>query len=94
MVKRRALQVGLPGEICNHSFRGTGITEYLRNGGELEKAARIAGHESTRTTQLYNRTDDELTLDEIERILKDVRKWPFSGYTLSILHCWNVPRPS
>ena len=68
MVKRRALQVGLPGEICNHSFRGTGITEYLRNGGELEKAARIAGHESTRTTQLYNRTDDELTLDEIERI--------------------------
>lgn len=69
MVKRRALQAGLPGEICNHTFRGTGITEFLRNGGNLETAARIAGHESTRTTQLYDRTDQQLTLDEIERIL-------------------------
>ncbi len=68
MIKRRAGDVGLPDEICNHSFRGTGITEYLRNGGDLETAARIAGHESTRTTQLYNRVHDELSLDEIERI--------------------------
>ncbi len=68
MIKRRALEAGLPGEISNHSFRGTGITEYLRNGGDLEIAARIAGHESTRTTQLYNRVDEELSLDEIERI--------------------------
>ena len=49
MIKRRARKVGLPTEICAHSFRGTGITEYLRNGGDLEVAARIAGHESTRT---------------------------------------------
>lgn len=69
MVKRRALKAGLPSEICNHSFRGTGITEFLRNGGELETAARIAGHDSTRTTQIYDRTSQELTLDEIERIL-------------------------
>ena len=55
MIKRRARKSGLPAEICAHSFRGTGITEYLRNGGDLEVAARIAGHESTRTTQLYNR---------------------------------------
>lgn len=68
MIKRRALVAGLPSEICNHSLRGTGITEYLRNGGELETAAKIAGHESTRTTQLYDRTDNELSLDEIERI--------------------------
>ena len=47
---------------------GTGITEYLRNGGDLEVAARIAGHESTRTTQLYNRVQEEISLDEIERI--------------------------
>ncbi len=67
MIKRRARQVGLPAEICAHSFRGTGITEYLRNGGDLEVAARIAGHESTRTTQLYNRIQDEISLDEIER---------------------------
>ena len=46
----------------------TGITEYLRNGGDLEVATRIAGHESTRTTQLYNRLPEEISLDEIERI--------------------------
>ena len=68
MIKRRARQIGLPAEICAHSFRGTGITEYLRNGGDLEVAARIAGHESTRTTQLYNRVQEEISLDEIERI--------------------------
>ena len=68
MIKRRAHQAELPREICAHSFRGTGITEYLRNGGDLEVAARIAGHESTRTTQLYNRLHEEISLDEIERI--------------------------
>ena len=68
MIKRRARKAGLPAEICAHSFRGTGITEYLRNGGDLEVAARIAGHESTRTTQLYNRLQEEISLDEIERI--------------------------
>ena len=68
MIKRRAREAGLPDEISNHSFRGTGITEYLRNGGDLENAARIAGHESTRTTQLYNRLHEKLSLDEIERI--------------------------
>ena len=68
MIKRRAASADLPREICAHSFRGTGITEYLRNGGDLEVAARIAGHESTRTTQLYNRLPEEISLDEIERI--------------------------
>ena len=68
MIKRRAKRAGLPAEVCAHSFRGTGITEYLRAGGTLETAARIAGHESTRTTQLYNRLPDEVSLDEIERI--------------------------
>ena len=68
MIKRRARKSGLPAEICAHSFRGTGITEYLRNDGDLEVAARIARHESTRTTQLYNRLREEISLDEIERI--------------------------
>ena len=68
MIKRRARQAGLPAEICAHSFRGTEITEYLRNGGDLKVAARIAGYESTRTTQLYNRVQKEISLDEIERI--------------------------
>ena len=68
MIKRRAQRAGLPAEICAHSFGGTGITEYLRNGGDLEVAARIAGHESSRTTLLYNRLPEEISLDEIERI--------------------------
>jgi integrase/recombinase XerD len=69
MVKRRVRDADVSLNIRCHSFRATGITEYLRNGGTVEKAAQIAAHESTRTTQLYNRTDDELTLDEIERII-------------------------
>lgn len=69
IIKRRAAKAKVSLEITNHTFRATGITEYLRNGGTVEKAAQIAAHESTRTTQLYNRTGDELTLDEIERIV-------------------------
>ena len=68
MVKRRARAAGLSEDLSPHSFRATGITEYLRGGGDRDTAARIAGHESTRTTRLYDRRDDALTLDEIERI--------------------------
>ena len=64
----RGRAADLPAQGCAHSFRGTGITEYVRSGGTLETAARIAGHESTRTTQLYNRLPDEVSLDEIKRI--------------------------
>jgi site-specific recombinase XerD len=69
MIKRRARQAGVPDNIGNHTFRAAGITTYLQNGGTIENAARIANHESTRTTQLYSRVDDQLTLDEIERIV-------------------------
>jgi integrase/recombinase XerD len=68
MIKRRALAIGLPYGICCHSWRATGITAYLENGGVIEKAQAIAAHESPKTTKLYDRTADELTLDEIERI--------------------------
>lgn len=68
MVKRRAAACGLTHKLCNHSFRATGITAFISAGGTLEKARQIAGHASTKTTQLYNRVDDEITLDEIERI--------------------------
>jgi integrase/recombinase XerD len=68
MIERRAQDAGLPPEVCFHTFRATGITNYLQHGGTIETAAQIAGHESTRTTQLYDRADDEVTLDEIERI--------------------------
>ena len=68
IINRRTRKAGLPAEICAHSFRGTGITEYLRNGGGLEVAARIARLESTCTTQLYSRLREETLLDEIECI--------------------------
>lgn len=68
MVKRRALAAGLPPRVCNHTFRATGITSYLENGGTIEKAQQIAAHESPKTTKLYDRTSDQITLDEIERI--------------------------
>ena len=69
MVRRRAKAAGIATAIGNHSFRATGITAYLKNGGTLEKAAAMANHASTRTTQLYDRRQDEVTLDEIERVL-------------------------
>jgi integrase/recombinase XerD len=69
MVKRRANVAGLPSRTCCHSFRATGITAYLDNGGTIENAQAIAAHESPRTTKLYDRTSDEITLDEIERIV-------------------------
>jgi integrase/recombinase XerD len=68
MVKRRALEAGLPSSTCCHTFRATGITAYLENGGTIENAQAIAAHESPRTTKLYDRTSDEITLDEVERI--------------------------
>jgi site-specific recombinase XerD len=68
MIKRRAEAAGLPPAICCHTFRATGITAYLENGGTIENAQAIAAHESPRTTKLYDRTGDEITLDEVERI--------------------------
>jgi site-specific recombinase XerD len=68
MIKRRAINAGLSPSICCHTFRATGITAYLENGGTIENAQAIAAHESPRTTKLYDRTGDEITLDEIEKI--------------------------
>ena len=69
IIQKRALAAGIRTKIGNHSFRATGITEYLRNGGKLEIAQRMANHESARTTGLYDRRDDQVSLDEVERIL-------------------------
>ncbi|MCW6037446.1 tyrosine-type recombinase/integrase [Spirulina subsalsa FACHB-351] len=69
MICRRAAAANIATKVGNHTFRATGITAYLKNGGTLEKAAQMANHASTRTTQLYDRRSDEVTLDEVERIL-------------------------
>jgi len=68
MIRRRALAAGIMTPVGNHSFRATGITAYLANGGALEHAQEMAGHESPRTTKLYDRTKERLTQDEVERI--------------------------
>jgi integrase len=68
MIRRRAVDASVYAPVCCHSFRATGITVYLENNGTLETAQKIAAHESPRTTKLYDRTDDQLTLDEIEKI--------------------------
>jgi len=69
MVGRRAEAAGIRTHIGCHSFRATGITEYLRNGGKLEIAQQMANHESARTTGLYDRRTDQVNLDEVERIV-------------------------
>jgi integrase len=65
MVKRRAKKAG----ICNHTFRGTGITAYLENPeAKLEHAQQMAAHSDPKTTRLYDRRSDQVSLDEVERI--------------------------
>jgi integrase/recombinase XerD len=70
MIKRRARGAGLAETTCCHTFRATtGITTYLENGGTIENAQQIAAYESPRTTKLYDRTSDAISLDEIERVV-------------------------
>jgi integrase/recombinase XerD len=68
MIRRRAEKAGIDADMCCHTFRATGLTNFLANGGTLENAQAMADHASPRTTQLYDRTGDEITLDEVERI--------------------------
>ena len=68
MIKRRAKVAGVALDIGCHTFRATGITAYLLGGGSVESAQQIAKHKSPRTTKLYDRRGDKVTLDEIERI--------------------------
>jgi integrase/recombinase XerD len=69
MVKRRARKAGLSPAISCHTFRATGITAYLENNGTIEYAQELAAHESPKMTKLYDRTNDQVSLDEIEKIV-------------------------
>lgn len=69
MVKRRCKAAGLGYRFCNHTLRATGITAYLANDGQLDKAQQMAAHASSQTTKLYDRRNQEATLDEVERII-------------------------
>ncbi len=68
MVRRRAAHAKIATAIGCHTFRATGITDYLTNGGKLEVAQRMAGHANARTTGLYDRRNDDINLSEVERI--------------------------
>jgi integrase/recombinase XerD len=68
MIRRRASDAGIETPIGCHTFRATGITDYLKNGGRIEVAQRMAGHSNSKTTSLYDRRNDDVSLDEVERI--------------------------
>lgn len=69
MLQRRKNRAGLATALTNHTFRATGITTYLSNGGSIEAAKNIAGHASISTTQIYDRRPENVTLEEVERIV-------------------------
>jgi site-specific recombinase XerD len=68
MVRPRAADAHLETAIGCHIFRASGITDYLTNGGKLEVAQRMAGHSNAKTTGLYDRRSDDISLSEVERI--------------------------
>jgi site-specific recombinase XerD len=68
MIRRRAHAVSIKTRLGCHSMRGTGITNFLENGGTLDAAQRMAGHSDPRTTKLYDRRGDQVSLDDVERI--------------------------
>jgi integrase/recombinase XerD len=68
LVEKRANASGIIKRVCCHSFRATGITEYMNSGGTIEIARQIAGHKSSSTTRIYDRSRDRLTIEEIERV--------------------------
>jgi len=68
MVRRRAADAHIETAIGCHTFRATGITDYLTNGGKLEIAQRMAGHSNAKTTGLYDRRNDDISIGEVERV--------------------------
>ncbi|MGH9611139.1 MAG: tyrosine-type recombinase/integrase [Bryobacteraceae bacterium] len=68
MIRRRAADADLETAIGCHTFRATGITDYLTNGGRIEVAQRMAGHANAKTTGLYDRRHDEISVGEVEKI--------------------------
>jgi integrase/recombinase XerD len=68
MVQRRAADAGLETKIDCHTFRAIGITDYLTNGGKLEIAQRMAGHSNAKTTGLYDRRNDDISVSEVEPV--------------------------
>jgi integrase/recombinase XerC len=68
MIAKRTAAAGIETQVGNHSFRATGLTVYLENGGDLQTAQEMANHASIKTTQLYDRRQENKSLDEVERV--------------------------
>ncbi len=68
MVRRRAAEAVIEAAIGCHTFRATGITDYLTNGGRIEAAQRMAGHLNAKNTGLYDRRRDDISAGEFEKI--------------------------
>ena len=70
MIQRRAAELGTRSrDRLPYVPARRASPPYLEAGGTLENAQAMAAHESPRTTKLYDRTGDEITLDEVERIV-------------------------
>lgn len=65
MVQKRIELSGLKARATCHSFRATGVTTYLENGGSLAIASSIAAHASPRTTELYDRRSRHIHAQDI-----------------------------
>jgi integrase/recombinase XerD len=68
IIQRRAAGAKLETAIGCHTFRATGITDYLTSSGKLEIAQRMAGHAKAKTTGLYERRSDDMSISEVERV--------------------------
>jgi len=69
MLTDRAKEAGFTeAKYGNHTWRATGITAFLESGGAVDLAQKIAGHADPRTTGLYDRRQDRINQNEIERI--------------------------
>jgi hypothetical protein len=55
MIRRRSKAAVIDAPICNHTFRATGITACLANGGALDHAQEMAAHENPRTKGFQGR---------------------------------------
>jgi integrase len=86
LVEKRARTSGILKRVCCHSFRATGVTEYMNSGGTIEIAQRIAGHTSPSTTRIYDRSGDRLTLEEIERVQIGKKRPDLNSVPRAVLH--------
>ncbi|MCA9094026.1 MAG: tyrosine-type recombinase/integrase, partial [Planctomycetaceae bacterium] len=68
LVKRRLRDAGLPTHLSPHSFRVATVTDLLQQGIPLEDVQYLAGHADPRTTRLYDRRQQRVTRNTVERI--------------------------